>query len=298
MRMRTKKSETLELAYRLAPIFSSTIFNEFGKHGESRTLKRIIREQGNSVAGFLSESVADFYELVYGKLYDCYRNEYVFKNVMTNKLLLGRHSPKTSTMLSEFRVANSKADIVFVNGTSHAYEIKTEFDGLDRLDGQLTDYQKCFDKVSVVTSVRHVPALADVLHRSIGLLVLTRAGSLSSVREPESNLQFLRPDIIFDTLRKNEYVPAIRKFINMPSDIPNALEYQCYKDVFVSLSPAAAHEIMVTALRDRGRNSAFVTLLGEAPKSLKAATLSLRITEGSLGRLLRALQEPASSLVA
>jgi len=294
--MRTKKSEALELAYRLAPVFSSTIFNEFGKCGESRTLRRIVRELGHSVEAYLSATVADFYEAVYRNLYDCYRNEYVFKNVMTNKLLLGRHSPKTSTMLPEFRVANSKADILFINGTSHAYEIKTEFDGLDRLEGQIADYQKCFEKVSVVTSDRHVPALTDILHHSIGLLVLARNGCLSPVREPVSNLPNLRPDIIFDTLRKREYVPAIRKIVDMPTDIPNALEYQYFKEVFVTFPPGLAHDIMVAALKIRGRNGSLVTLLRNAPTALKAASLSLRLTEGSSIRFLRAFREPASSL--
>jgi hypothetical protein len=216
---------------------------------------------------------------------------------MANNILLGRHSPNTSTMLSEFRVAGSKADIVFINGTSHAYEIKTEFDSLDRLDGQISDYQKCFDKVSVVTSARHLPVLEDTLDESVGLFLLTRRGSLSSIREPVSNVSDLRPDVIFDTLRVREYVPAINRIAEMPRDIPNALVYKKYKEAFAELAPETAHGILVEALKNRGRNKWFVSLVRSVPNSLKAAVLPLRVAGNSMDRLLRCFREPASSLI-
>jgi len=295
--MGKNKTETFELAYRLAPIFSTAILNEIVRFGESKTLKRIVREHSAAISNYLDQTVADLYERAYAHLYDGYRNEYVFKNVMANSILLGRHSPNTSTMLSEFRVGGSKADIVFVNGTSQAYEIKTEFDGLDRLDGQLSDYQKCFDKVSVVTSARHLPALENSLDSKVGLFLLTRRGSISSIREPVSNVKNLRPDVMFDSLRMREYVPAINRLAEMPRDVPNALVYKQYKEVFANLAPEVAHDILVEALKNRGRNKAFVKLISSMPNSLKAAVLPLRVAGDSASRLLQLLREPASRLV-
>ena len=44
-----------------------------------------------------------------------YRNEYFYQNTLLNKLLLGRHSLKTTTALSQIPIAKSKADFILIN---------------------------------------------------------------------------------------------------------------------------------------------------------------------------------------
>ena len=58
----------------------------------------------------------------------------------------GEHIPQNSTLINEFRVCNSKADIAIINGKSTVYEIKSKYDSLDRLESQIADYKKVFDK--------------------------------------------------------------------------------------------------------------------------------------------------------
>ena len=73
-----------------------------------------------------------------------YRNEYIFKNTIANKIIKGRHRLSNVTYINEFRVVNSICDVAIFNGTSSAYEIKTELDNFDRLENQLADYKKGF----------------------------------------------------------------------------------------------------------------------------------------------------------
>lgn len=108
MKNPTKATAAFRLASCLAPAFSPAILHDLGKYGESKALRRIVREQSTTASRFLGESVADFYDQVYDHLYGNYRNEYVFKNVLTQKVLLGKHSPRTSTMVPELRVPTAK----------------------------------------------------------------------------------------------------------------------------------------------------------------------------------------------
>ena len=84
------------------------------------------------------------------------RNEYYYKITLLNKLLLGIHSVNTTTALTEFPIAKSKADFVLINGKAVVYEIKTELDNLERLESQISDYYKAFDHVAVVTCIENV----------------------------------------------------------------------------------------------------------------------------------------------
>ena len=58
------------------------------------------------------------------------RDEYVYRAAVTHKILMGTHSLKTASMLTEFRTGSSKADLVILNGTATVYEIKSERDSI------------------------------------------------------------------------------------------------------------------------------------------------------------------------
>ena len=59
-----------------------------------------------------------------------FRDEYVYRAALTHKILMGTHSLRTASMLSEFRTGACKADLVILNGTATVYEIKSERDSL------------------------------------------------------------------------------------------------------------------------------------------------------------------------
>lgn len=59
----------------------------------------------------------------------------------------------------EMAIGDSRVDICRINGSSYAYEIKTEYDTFDRLETQMRDYTKTFEKVYVIVPCNRV---ADV----------------------------------------------------------------------------------------------------------------------------------------
>lgn len=55
----------------------------------------------------------------------------------------------------EFNVGASRLDFARLNGSSYAYEIKTELDSLDKLEKQITDYSEVFEYIHVVCHPDH-----------------------------------------------------------------------------------------------------------------------------------------------
>lgn len=129
--------------------FTRNTFKQIIEYGESTTYKATVARYINQID---NKSNQECISEIYNHLKKEYQNEYYYKNTLLNKLLLGVHSPKTTTALTEVPVGNSKADFILINGKAVVYEIKTALDNFERLDGQIQDYFKAFSRVVVVTS--------------------------------------------------------------------------------------------------------------------------------------------------
>lgn len=79
-----------------------------------------------------------------------YPNEATIKANFIDKVLFPLNPANIS--IFELPIGNSRVDMCKVNGHSAAYEIKTDLDTFDRLEGQLSDYFDVFETVYVVTS--------------------------------------------------------------------------------------------------------------------------------------------------
>lgn len=132
-------------------VFSRRTFRQLIEENKSKVYSSAIRRYVDDPIG---KSNCELIGAMYKKMHKSYRNEYFYKNTLLNKLLLGVHSIKTTTALTEIATAKSKADFVLINGKAVVYEIKTELDNLDRLENQVKDYYKVFDHVAVVTYER------------------------------------------------------------------------------------------------------------------------------------------------
>ncbi len=113
-----QKNENIALSY----LFTSNVLDEFFKKQYSNHLLRVFNEFNMLDKMYRNITLKDFFETSYKELLKNYRNEYVFKNAIAQKILIGRHSVKSSLLFTEFRVETSKADVVIFNGTSHVYE--------------------------------------------------------------------------------------------------------------------------------------------------------------------------------
>jgi hypothetical protein len=261
----------------LSRLFSSAIVKELAATGRSTLAFSILKEAALSQAPDPTIPLRDFFDLVYSLLFRSYRNEYIYKNVIAQKILLGTHSLTTTCMLTEFRAGECKADTVLLNGTSTVYEIKSAYDSMERLARQIAAYRQVFDKINVITSASQVGKLAGAVEEDIGLLVLTDRNTIHTVRAPVSLKHAVHPSVIFDSLRRSEYKQIIESHFGAVPDVSNARIYQACRDLFRTLSPEVAHNAMVAALKKRGNNRGLHEFVALVPTSLKALSLSCKI---------------------
>lgn len=82
----------------------------------------------------------------------------------------------------------NRTDLVLVNGSMHAIEIKTNSDSLNRLGGQLVAFKRHFDKLTVVCGHRHLAKLQYDLPEDVGLWVIDeKPGSIKIIRRGRKN---------------------------------------------------------------------------------------------------------------
>jgi hypothetical protein len=124
----------------LGRLFSPIVLDEIIHNNRSDYLREFLSESGITNQLNMNIPLGSFMEDVYWSLFANYRNEYIYKNVIARKILLGRHSLNTTNMLTEFWVQDCKADVVMINGNLTDYEIKSELDTINRLENQIRRY--------------------------------------------------------------------------------------------------------------------------------------------------------------
>lgn len=283
--------------FTLSNIFSPTIIRELLKFGYSNKLLRIL-EETKLLDKSMNKKLFEVYEMAYGILKKEYPNEYIYKNILTNKILLGTHSLNTSFLLTEFRANNSKVDCVIINGTLTVYEIKTKFDTFQRLVKQLNDYKKVFEKIYVITDEINIEKLNFLKKDGIGLKRLNVNGTISTIYEAQSQFNNLDLSVIFDSLRQKEYLMIIDKLCGDIPNVPNTEIYRVSKDIFSKIDKEKAYIEVVKVLKQRGKSQKLKEFIKDVPKSLKVRAVEINLTNKSKLLFLNILDMTISNLLA
>ena len=237
-------------------------------------------------------TVGDAFGAAFDLLAKGYRNEYVFKNLLVSKVVFGRHSPRTATALLEQPMGASEADVLVLNGTSTVYEIKTDYDGLGRLERQLDDYSRYSEFVNVLASDRRVSAIEKRAPRHVGVLALGRSGRLSVVREPRSTLDRLDSATLFELLRTSEALACASMCLGYEVDVPRGHLRARLREVFGRLDVVQTHRLVVDALRTRGSSARELVQAPGFPTSLRALAYGTQISQVGTRRVLDFLSLP------
>lgn len=283
----------------LSRLFSSSVFREMAQKGRSPLFTRLLCQTGLTDHGKPQRTVGEAFEDAFALLRRSgLRDEYVYRAALTHRILLGRHSLNTASMLTEFRAGSCKADLVILNGTCTVYEIKSDRDSLARLDNQIANYRKVFAKIYVIAGEGHVQEVINSTCSDIGVMSLVRWNRIHTVREAADRPDLVCPVTIFDSLRLPE-AQAILRNLNMPvPDVPNTRLHRAMRECFAQLEPAEVHRQMVQTLK-RTRNLApLANLIDQLPASLQPAALSIQVRLSDHERLLEAVRTPLSKALA
>jgi len=289
------KNEQMSAA--LSRLFSSSVYKQLARHGKSAQVQSffkktdLITKYGTSSLGNVFDAA---FQLSKKKVH---RAEYVYKSAITNKILLGTHSPQTASMLSEFRIGTSKADIVVINGTSTVYEIKSERDDLGRLQSQISDYFKVFSRVNVICAEKHIPKVSAVLPECVGIMMLNDRYRISTVRSAVDCKEEVDKSAIFDSLTIAESSEVLRKLGGVIPVVPNTARYNVLKELFCNLQTDELRKEVTDILRKSRSVSHLTGFIEELPESLKPLGVTVKLPVKDRNRLLGVINQPAKNIL-
>lgn len=223
---------------------------------------------------------------IYKSLLKNYKNEYVYKNILTNKLLLKKYSLKNTIALNEFNIGKSIADFVLLNGEARVYEIKTELDNLEKLNKQVLDYCKFGDKVYIVTSSKHINKLIGLYDNStIGIIELTSRNALKTIKEATSNKATFNYETLFKTLRKKEYLDIIEEYFNFVPEVSNTRIFKECLALAKNIEISLFQKLVVKKLKSRNISNPKKIQEKSIPESLKHICYSLDFSKNEYEKL-------------
>lgn len=114
-----------------------------------------------------------------------YPNEITIKSSFVNKVLLKNNN---HTSIFELNSGNSRVDLCKINGQSIAFEIKTDLDNFNRLNKQLNDYFRIFEKVFVICSTKNINNIIKLIPNECGIYSyhITKTGKYIFNKEREA----------------------------------------------------------------------------------------------------------------
>jgi hypothetical protein len=264
-----------------AKIFSSKGVNAIAR-GEFGLLLDVADRYSDVLGDVFS--VKDVFQECYKALRSDYKFEYYIKNLIAEKILIGRYSLNTATLLNEFRVGSNKADCVVLNGISTCYEIKSEFDGLSRLSDQLSSYLKVFDKVNVVVSEAHVAKVQKLAPASVGILKLSRRDGFTEVRPAQQSVESVDVNMLMASLRRHEYLALVKKLYGAVPLAANTKIYDECQSMLEAVEPLKLRKAFCAILKaTRKIDKRYVEGL---PRSLLVAGIEYRVSAGDKIKLL------------
>lgn len=235
----------------LARIYSTT----FIRNILSSTHEELLRELSKSFA-FVKEALSnEDYKLLFDEAYKVlmhyYRCEYIYKSELYGKIKKASRKKEKSGVLTEVKSGACVADLLWLNGTSIAHEIKTEIDTNRRLYNQINSYHELFKQTIVVTYQQNIDSILPKLPNHVGIMYLNNRGTLKVFREAEEFLESLNPETMFCTLRRHEYESIIQEVYGSLPDVSDAYIFEECQKMFTSLDPLLAHDLMVGQLKSR-----------------------------------------------
>jgi hypothetical protein len=197
---------------------------------------------------------------------------------------------KNTIAINEFRVGNSIADMVLFNGTSKAFEIKTELDSKKRLSGQLTDYSKIFKECYVVT---HHSLTEKYLKENSQIGVIEWAENRNSVRMHEVREAIINPlidpETLIRTIRTQEYKNIVKNYYGTLPEMNSFNMFETCREMIKHIPNDTLNQLFIDELKKRKSNTA---ILQSFHKELRQLVLSMNLNEKAIIGLSKKINKP------
>lgn len=202
---------------------AQTLFASYSTLESNHLLYKIlINTIDSSFINMLSlQNVREIYNMIILKYYP---NEMCIKSCFINQILF---KTKNHVTIFELPVGKSRVDLCKLNGSSIAYEIKTDLDNLLRLNKQLHDYLGIFEKAFVICSENKLTEIEKSIPSLCGIYMyaLTKRGKFKfTLYRDASKSQTLNAKKQLNLLRKQELLNYFSpKGVQRRDDIINSI---------------------------------------------------------------------------
>ena len=198
-------------------------------------------------------TVETFLSRVYDRIVEDYPCEYVYKNEFIRQRFAPNFAP-SDVIISELPILDltGRVDLVHVGQCTTSYEIKTEFDSLQRLRRQVENNLRLFDRNYVVCSPRFEAVVKDAVGPNVGVLVFTDDRRFRKAGNARNNVKNIDPAAVFDSIQLADAERALEAaFSSLPRS--TSLEKRnVYLDLFRQLPRAVVRDVFQKKLR-KGR---------------------------------------------
>lgn len=271
--------------------FSRNTIRDILQYDDFRHIDWIFKRYDHDMSSEIS--YGEYFKYMYNVLLEHYRCEYVYKTLLLDKLiceLKKLHSATQSVVFNEFKVGDSIVDIAFFNGESKAYEIKTDFDSPKRLNKQIDEYRKIFDKCYIVIPQEKYETYLDIVEPEVGLVLLAKRGkkiSLKEVRHAKIN-SHIDPDIVIRCLHTDEYKSIIiNRFGSLP-DVPEYIMFDTCRELLYAIPEKELKKDFREIIKLRKAN---ILSLATIPVELRQLSLALGLTHKVICQLVMRLEK-------
>lgn len=251
---------TLNRLRSYSSIFSSTYFFKLLEKNDYSFINSKIERYDLDKVGKEIHTYKDYIEYVFTEMKDRYRNEYFYKNTFISEFLIKKYGVKDTVAINEFRVGLSIADLVMFNGTSRAFEIKTELDSDKRLNGQLIDYSKIFKECYIITHETLTDKYLKLLDDSVGVLALvqkTKSVKLEEIRTAKENTE-IDADVLIRSIRTSEYKSIVKEFYGQLPPMNSFTMFKTCKELISKIPSDQLHQLFINELKKRKSNTQIV----------------------------------------
>jgi hypothetical protein len=144
------------------------------------------------------------------KLKDC-----DIRKVLIEQLILEYGNDSQTKIVNEMGILNGKTrvDVAVIYGILHGYEIKSESDTLIRLPSQMEDYNKVFDRVTIVVATKYLNEVRKIIPNWWGIIVVRNKNGhpvLRQVRKGRKNKN-VDPYSVSRLLWKEEAIEILKE---------------------------------------------------------------------------------------
>ena len=122
---------------------------------------------------------------------------------------------------------------------------------------------------------------ASVFNISLGAVIWLVETSIAEVIVGEESpmlihrARSIKLDILFDSLRKNEYLSIIAKYYNTIPEVPNTKIYQACKKLYCNIPQSDALKLTYTILKERNNSELLINYINKIPYSIFSYILGI-----------------------